>query len=69
MRSRTADPYHAMVVLYQLSYNPLLPLNLLDRVPNCQYLEVMGCGVLSARLKNKRNHSSTNRPESLLLRT
>ena len=23
MRSRTADPYHAMVVLYQLSYNPL----------------------------------------------
>jgi hypothetical protein len=56
MRSRTADPYHAMVVLYQLSYNPLLPLNLLDRVPNCQYFEVMACGLLFAQPKSKHSH-------------
>ncbi len=38
MRSRTADPYHAMVVLYQLSYNPLYGSNLLDPAASCQYL-------------------------------
>ena len=37
-RSRTADPYNAIVVLYQLSYNPILNLNLLDPVPCCQAL-------------------------------
>jgi hypothetical protein len=34
--ARTPDPYNAIVVLYQLSYDPKLVLNLLDRVSSCQ---------------------------------
>jgi hypothetical protein len=55
-RSRTADPYHAMVVLYQLSYNPVIIINLQDRVPCCQYPELMECGLLAVQLKSKHNH-------------
>ena len=35
-RARTAGPYNAIVVLYQLSYGPKLLFNLLDRVSGCQ---------------------------------
>jgi hypothetical protein len=34
--ARTPDPYNAIVVLYQLSYDPKLVLNLLDRLSSCQ---------------------------------
>jgi hypothetical protein len=34
--ARTPDPYNAIVVLYQLSYDPKIVLNLLDRVSCCQ---------------------------------
>jgi hypothetical protein len=34
--ARTPDPYNAIVVLYQLSYDPKLVSNLLDRVSPCQ---------------------------------
>jgi hypothetical protein len=34
--ARTPDPYNAIVVLYQLSYDPMLFLNLLDFVFCCQ---------------------------------
>ena len=34
--ARTPDPYNAIVVLYQLSYDPKLVSNLLDRVSCCQ---------------------------------
>ncbi len=34
--ARTPDPYNAIVVLYQLSYDPKLVLNLLDRALYCQ---------------------------------
>ena len=34
--ARTPDPYNAIVVLYQLSYDPIILSNLLDRVSCCQ---------------------------------
>ena len=36
MEARTPDPYNAIVVLYQLSYDPKILFNLLDRVSCCQ---------------------------------
>jgi hypothetical protein len=34
--ARTPDPCNAIAVLYQLSYDPKLVINLLDRVSPCQ---------------------------------
>jgi hypothetical protein len=38
--ARTPDPYNAIVVLYQLSYGPILFFNLLDFVCCCQVLAI-----------------------------